>query len=412
MNRTVAWQIAFRYLRGKRSANAVPVLSRISMLAIAIGSCAMIVLFSVFNGFEGVVQDLYKAFYPDIKVSPAKGKFFVVSDSTLAALHKINGVSVVSPVIEDNVLVNSNSEQLVVTLKGISPSYFKVNDVQPYVVEGRDSISEYPVPTALIGAHIQAQLGIDVNNVFNDLVLFYPNAHETNIALNPQSAFQSLRLRPDGVFRVQDDFDGKYVLAALPFAQQLFSEEGKVSALEIAIDKNASPDKIKRSVSALLGDRFKTETRFEQNRTLYIVMRTEKWAVYAILLLVLAIASFNMVGALSLLVLEKEKDMAILQAMGTSPATIRMIFITEGILWALTGGLIGIISGGLLCLGQQHFKWIKLEGSFIIDAYPVSMQPGDFVLVIGTVILVGILAAWYPAMRSAKTESAAMLRSA
>lgn len=411
MNRIIVWQTAFRYLRGKRSANAVPILSRVSMLAIAVGSCAMIVLFSVFNGFEDVVKDLYKAFYPDIKIAAARGKFFQADDQRLAKLRQVEGVNVITPVIEDNVLVNSEDEQIVVTLKGIEPSYFKVNDLSPYIVEGRDSVAIDPAPTAIVGQHIEAQLGVDVNNVFSRLNLYYPNA-DANFALNPASAFQSLRLRPDGVFHVQDDFDGKYVLARLPLAQQLFNQPGKLSAYEIKLNPGTDQEAVKSKIKKLLGDRFSVETRFEQNRMLYVVMRTEKWAVYAILLLVLLIASFNMVGGLSLLVLEKEKDMAILQTMGADRGTIRGIILTEGILWALTGGLIGIVIGGLLCLGQQHFKWKKLEGSFIIDAYPVSMQLTDFVLVIVTVIVVGLLAALYPAIRSGKIESAAMLRSA
>lgn len=410
MNRTIVWQTALRYLRGKRSANAVPILSRISMLAIAVGSCAMIVLFSVFNGFEDVVKDLYKAFYPDIKISAARGKFFNADEQRLAKLRQINGVQIIAPVIEDNVLVNSEDEQIVVTLKGIQPSYFKVNDLSPYIVEGRDSVAIDPAPTAIIGQHIGAQLGVDVNNVFSRLNLYYPNA-EGNFALNPESAFQSLRLHPDGVFHVQDEFDGKYVLAPLPLAQELFQQSDHLSAYEIKLSPEADQESIKQTIKKLLGDQFTVETRFEQNRMLYIVMRTEKWAVYAILLLVLLIASFNMVGGLSLLVLEKEKDMAILQTMGADRRTIRGIFLTEGILWSLTGGLIGVIIGGLLCLGQQTFKWKKLEGSFIIDAYPVSMQLSDFVLVIVTVIVVGLLAALYPALRSGKIESAAMLRS-
>lgn len=407
MNRTLVWKLAARYLRGKRGGNAVPILSRISMLAIAVGSGAMIVLFSVFNGFEGIVRDLYKAFYPEIKITAARGKFFSADSVKLQQVKAIPGVQSVAPVIEDNVLISGNDEQIVVSLKGVTPVYFHVNKVQPYITEGRDSVSAGPLPTAIVGEHIANQLGLDVNNAFNDLALYYPDA-ASGSAFNIQSSFQTLRLRPDGVFRVQDEFDGKYVLAALPLAQQLFGEQGHLSSLELSLAPHANDGKVQAALKELLGDSYKVETRYEQNKTLYMVMRTEKWAVYAILLLVLLIASFNMIGALSLLVLEKQKDMAILRAMGAQPRDIRSIFITEGILWALTGGGTGLLFGWLICLGQQRFGWLKLGGSFIIDAYPVAMQLTDFLLIIATVIIVGFLAAWYPARRAVRTEAVSL----
>jgi len=407
MNRTLVWKLAIRYLRGKRGANAVPILSRISMLAIAVGSGAMIVLFSVFNGFEGIVRDLYKAFYPEIKITAARGKFFAADSMQLQRVKAITGVRNIAPVIEDNVLISGNGEQIVITLKGITSVYFDVNDVKPYVTAGRDSISAGPVPTAIVGEHIANQLGLDVDNMFNDLALYYPDA-SSGTAFNIQSSFQTLRLKPDGVFRIQDEFDAKYVLAALPLAQQLFNAQDRLSSLEIALDPKADAVKVQSELKTLLGNRFKVETRYEQNKTLYMVMRTEKWAVYAILLLVLLIASFNMIGALSLLVLEKQKDMAILRAMGAQQRDIRGIFIAEGILWALTGGGIGLFLGGLTCLGQQHFGWLKLGGSFIIDAYPVSLQFADFLLIITTVVAVGFLAAWYPARRAVRAEAASL----
>lgn len=404
MNRTLVWKLAIRYLRGKRGANAVPILSRISMLAIAVGSCAMIVLFSVFNGFEGIVRDLYKAFYPEIKITAARGKFFAADKARLQRIAAVPGVAKMAPVIEDNVLLSANDEQIVVTLKGVTPVYFDVNNVRQYIVAGRDSISQDPVPTALVGEQIYNQLGLEADNVFNELSLYYPDASQAG-AMNLQSSFHTLHLKPDGAFRVQDEFDSKYMLASLPLAQDLFGAAGHLSSLEISLQPKADAEDVQRDIKSLLGAGYKVETRYEQNKTLYMVMRTEKWAVYAILLLVLLIASFNMIGALSLLVLEKQKDMAILRAMGAQPRDIRSIFIAEGVLWAVTGGGAGLLLGLLICLGQQYFGWLKLGGSFIIDAYPVALQPADFILVVATVMVVGFLAAWFPARRAARAEA-------
>lgn len=397
-------QLAWRYLRGKRSGNAVPVLSRISMLAIAVGTCAMFVLFSVFNGFENLIKDLYKAFYPEIKITAAKGKFFHLDEAQLQQLKNINGIHYISQVIEDNVWLSANDEDGIATLKGVDTVYDYVNDIKPYIFEGKSSVIDSPVANTIVGLHIANKLGLDPNNVFSKLHIFYPNPAVHNPALNPAEALQSIQLQVDGVFQVQDEFDSKYLLASLPVVQTLFLQEGNYSSLEIALNKDADAKEIKNKIESVLGGKYEAATRYEQNKTLYMVMRTEKWAVYAILLLVLIIASFNMIGALTLLVIEKQKDIAILKAMGATPVSIKKIFIIEGLLWALIGGIIGLIVGILLCYGQLHFQWIKLQGAFIIEAYPVVMKITDLLLILFTIVIIGLLAAWYPARRATVVE--------
>jgi lipoprotein-releasing system permease protein len=191
----------------------------------------------------------------------------------------------------------------------------------------------------------------------------------------------------------------------MPVVQSLFNTPGKYSSIELSLEQGADADDVKKQLQEKLGNTYKVETRYEQNKTLYMVMRSEKWAIFAILLMVLLIASFNMVGALSLLVMEKQKDMAILKAMGAEGTTVRNIFMAEGILWSLVGGLTGLVLGILICMGQQQFQWIKMQGSWIIEAYPVRLQPLDALLIIVTVVLVGLLASWYPALRAIKTEA-------
>lgn len=404
MKHTLTRQLAIRYLRGKRSANIVPVLSRISMVAIAVASGAMIVLFSVLNGFTHLVSDLYKAFYPEIKITAERGKFFSLNNIQYAGIKSTKGVTAITKVLEDNVLLTGNDETKVAILKGIDKDYDKVNHYKPYVIEGKDSVSAYPAPTAIVGLQIINDMGLDINNVFNNLTLYYPNPHATNLLLNPQSAFQSLQLKPDGIFRVQDEFDSKYILASLPLVQSLVQAEGQYSSVELKLDEHADADDVKNSLEHMLGNSFKIDTRFEQNKTLYMVMKSEKWAVYAILFLVLLIASFNMVGALSLLVLEKQKDMSILRAMGAQSSTIRNIFLGEGLLWALTGGTAGIVLGTALCIGQKYFQWIRMEGNFIIDAYPVAIEWTDYLLIIFSIIVIGLLASWYPALKAQRAR--------
>lgn len=396
------FSIARRYLWGKRGANAAPLLSRISMLALAVGSGAMLVLFSVFNGFEGIIRDLYTAFYADMRITPANGKFFLLDEGQLGRIRGIKGVAAIAPVIEDNVLVHTDEEQIVVTVKGVTPDYFAVNKLKPYIVAGRDSVRAGGVPTAIVGMHIAARLGLNVDNGFSQINLYYPNQSMDNPALNPSDAYSTLTLHPDGIFKVQEEFDQRYVLAPMPLVQELFRREGAISSLELRLMPGTDERAVQRSLRQSLGTTFIVDTRYEQNRTLNGVMRTEKWATYAILLFVLLIASVNMIGAMSLLVLEKRRDMAILTAMGAPRKTIRTIFLIEGMLWAVVGATVGILLGGALCLGQQHWGWVKLNGEFIIDAYPVALQAGDILVIFVTVLGVGALAALWPAMQAGK----------
>jgi lipoprotein-releasing system permease protein len=392
MNRILVWQLAIRYLRGKRGANVVPILSRISMVAIAFSACAMIILLSVFNGMEYLVRDLYTAFYPEVKISAARGKFFAFTGQQLASLKSIEGI-------------NSNNEQKVAVLKGIERNYFDINNVRPYIDEGNDSVTGYPAPTTIAGRQLLNQMGIELTNAFSNITVYYPNPNAGAATLSPTDAFQSLQLKPDGAFRVQDEFDSKYLLASMPLVQQLLQAEGKYSSIEISLSEGADEDEVKKQIQQIFGPAFKTETRFEQNKTLYMVMYGEKWALYAILVLVLFIASFNMAGALSLLALEKQKNMALLKTMGATSATIRSIFITEGVLWSLVGGVAGLLAGMLICMGQKQFEWIKIQGSYIIEAYPVHLRFPDFLLIIITVAFVGLAASWFPAAKAAKVES-------
>jgi lipoprotein-releasing system permease protein len=405
MNIVLAWRLAVRYVRGKGSANAVPVLSRISMVAVAIGCGAMITLLSAFNGMESLIKDLYKAFYPDVRITAARGKFFSLTDDQLKHIAYTPGVGQISKTIEDNVFVtSSDSSQKVITLKGIDKNYFNVNDVRSYIVDGADSVSNGDPPTAIAGELVAEQMKLDVNNVFTRVNIFYSNPKVQDPSLDPLSAIRSLVVKPTGRFMVEQEFDEKYVLAPLEAVQNLFVQPGKYSAIEIKASNGISADDMQAALQKLLGKAFKVETRYEQNKTLYLTINTEKWATFAILTLVLLIASINMIGALTLLVLEKKKDIAILKAMGAQPAIIRGVFVMEGVLWSLIGGGIGLILGLLLCLGQLRYGWVRMSAGFIVDSYPIHIKWTDLVLVMLTILLVGVMAALYPAYRSTKTE--------
>ncbi|HXS35570.1 MAG TPA: ABC transporter permease, partial [Flavipsychrobacter sp.] len=290
MNRTLVWHLALRYVRGKRSANVVPILSRISMVAIAVGSGAMIILFSVFNGFASLVKDLYIAFYPEVKVSVVKGKFFSLDDSQLNSIKHLQGVQNMAIVIEDNVLANNDPNEQIVTVKGIDSNYYKVNTIRSYINLGRDSVTSFPLPTAIVGQHIANTLGLDVDNAFSRITLYYLNNSSVSSAVDVASATRSLTLKPDGTFRVNDEFDSKFVLAPLSLVQSFFNQNSKYSSIELKLVHGTNPLMVKSKIQKLLGGAYKVQTRYEQNETIYSVMSTEKWVVYAVLVLVLIIA--------------------------------------------------------------------------------------------------------------------------
>jgi lipoprotein-releasing system permease protein len=396
-------ELAWRYLRGKGSANAVPVLSRISMIAIAVSSCAMIILFSVFNGFGSLIDGLYKAFYPEIKITATKGKFFTPDQQFHNAIRQ-EAVAFSSFVLEDNVLVNTEEGQTIpVTLKGVDRNYFRVNQVQSYINKGSDSVMSVPVPTTIIGQHIAATLGIDVDNVFARMMVYYPNGEAEAGSLDPTNAFQSMILKPDGSFYVQEEFDTKYILAPLQNVRELMRQQG-VSSVELSLNPGYTAAKLKAALQEQLGKQYTVATRYEQNKAVYMVMQSEKWAGYAILLFVLLIASFNMVSALSLLVLEKQKDMGILRTMGMQPGSLSRVVLLEGVLWSLVGGMAGLVLGLLLCWAQIQFKLVRIPGAFIIDSYPVAVKIMDIIVVLLTVSAVGFVAAIYPARRAARQK--------
>lgn len=399
----LAAKIAWRYFRGKKSAQAINIISWISIGAIAVSAGAMIVLFSIFNGLEGTVLDMYSAFYPDIKVTAIKGKFFELSAVQKSEIEKINGIALASYAIEDMVLLSGNDEQKVGTLKGVDRHWFDVSNMDSFIIEGNGRLENNKVYTpAVVGLNIAAALGVDVENAFSSMTVSYPKPEANGtFQHNSEAALNSIIVKPDGLFRIQDEFDSKYVLTTFEAAQHLFGMAGKLSSIELKMKPGANAAAIKKELHRLLGSNVLVDDRFEQNKTLYLVMRSEKWAVYAILLLVLLIASFNMIGSLSMVVLEKKTDMVILKSMGATQRLIRWIFLLEGCLLALLGGVLGVGLGLLLCLGQLQFGWVRLPDGFIINAYPVELRVTDFLLVAGTVLVVGILAAWYPARKAA-----------
>lgn len=394
MNFLFAW----RYFRSKKSTNAISVIAWISMTAIAVGSAALIIVLSVFNGFEDLVKGLYADFYADIRVAPASGKTFHISPDKVQEIKRLPGIAATSFVAEEKAVLNG-AFQTIVSLKGVDKAYSHVTRVNTpqHLPRGVFDLGTVDAPGLVVGGGIENAGGVDVARKV-PVTIYLPNKQATR--LTSADGLNAYNMIPTGTFVIQQDFDNKYAFTNLAFVKYMLGMgEDEFSFIEMRV--TGDPVKSKHALQQALGKDFLVETRYEQNKSLYGVMQIEKWVIYGILSLILVVAAFNMVGALTMLVLEKQKDIAVLKAMGADGRRLQRIFLTEGLLLAGIGGGLGMILAGLFCWLQLRFKLIALGGdTFIIDYYPVKMLPGDFLLVVLTVLLIAVLAAWIPARKA------------
>lgn len=396
---------AWRYFRARKSTQAINVIAWVCVTAIAVGAAALIMILSAFNGFEDLVKSLYASFYTDIKVSAVSGKVVEFTPAQLSAIQKVPGVAHYTRIAEEKALVQNGDYQQFVSMKGVDEAYQDVTGVAGKMFNGKFNTGTADAPGLVLGAGIENSLAVNADRNMNPLTVYMVRRTKSN-TYNPMDLPLPGYANTSGAFLIQQDFDNKYVLTNLDFVRQMMGlSENQYTALEIKITEPGIENKVKKALSTLLGPNYKVQTRFEQNQSLFSIMQLEKWVIYGILTLIMIIAAFNIVGALMMLVLEKQKDIHVLKALGAHDGYIRKIFLSEGILLAGVGTLIGSALAIALCWAQIQFKLIPLEGgSFIIDYYPVKMIPGDFLLVILTIFTIAVLAAWIPARKAAKME--------
>lgn len=398
MNLLFAW----RYFRSKKSTNAINIIAWISIAAIAVGSAALIIILSVFNGFEGLVKSLYVDFYADMRIVPSKGKTFLLNKEQVAGIRTISGITTLGFIAEEKALLVNGELQTIVYIKGVDEQFTQLNKIAAHIKRGRFETGTTEAPTLVLGVGIENAIAADVTKKGYPLTLYMPNRQAARFgSADGLNAFNALAA---GTFMVQQDFDNKYAFTNLAFLKYMLNMgPDEYSALELKI--NGDPDQIKAALQKQLGNDYTVETRYEQNRSLYAVMQMEKWVIYAILSLILIVAAFNMVGALTMLVLEKQKDIAILKALGANDQSIERIFLSEGLLLATVGGGAGIVLATIICWLQMKYKLIKLGGdTFIIDYYPVQMMPTDFALVASTILIIALLAAWIPSRKAGRDQ--------
>jgi len=363
---------------------------------VAIGTIALIVVLSVFNGFDNLVRSLFNSFDPDLKITSVIGKTFSSDNEKIQMLEKAEGILYLTEVVEENALLRYDERQYIATIKGVGEDFVKMSGIDSMIIDGDFTLVEEGKPYAVIGQGVAFNLAVGLN--FISPIIFYVPRNTKLISMNPAKAFNRKYIFPSGVFAIQQDFDSKYVIVPLFFARDLLGYTNEVSSIEIKIDPAYETSMVQENIKELLGPDFSVKNRFEQQELLYKIMKSEKWAIFLILTFILVVASFNVIGSLTMLIIEKKNDIGILRSMGTSISVLRQIFLFEGWMISLLGAFAGLILGTLICWTQQHFGIIKLQGSgsFVIDAYPVSIEIPDLIWIFLIVLLIGYLAAWYP----------------
>ena len=391
---------AWRYFRGKYSFQAIQLIAWVSVFAIAIGTAALLTILSVSNGFSEIVNGLYSDFYADLRVVPKAAKFTQLSAQQLNAIRQIPGVHYATGIVENKAILVRDENQSVVFIKGVDSNYIHINKVNQYLKRGLFDVGDVDSPKLVLGIGVEENLLLFNTGLGAQLELIAVG--RSGKSLKSMDQLNHLIAVQSGAFSVQHEFDAQYVFTSNQFAQYLFDlDTNQYSGVELSIDLT----KEKSIVSAIqnkLGPNFLVQNKYQQNADLYKIMQVEKWIIFAILALIMVVASFNLVGALTMLVLEKQKDIHVLHAMGATAGTIQKIFLSLSIVMAMTGAFIGGLIASTLIFLQTHFHFIQLQGaSFIIDYYPVKAIWTDYVAVISLVVMIAIVAGWIPAKKAA-----------
>ena len=395
---------AWRYFKAKKSANAINIIAWVTAAVIAFATCCQILVLSVFNGFEGLVKSLYASFYTDIKIIPAKGKTFFLTTAQLSQIKQQPFVQDFSLIAEEKALLqNTDNAQTVIYLKGVDESYAKVCGVAAKTDKGIFNTGSVDEPGIILGAGIQYAVGVNLNPAYptEKLTVILPKKYSTGN--DPLESLSEGNVLPTGVFTIQQDFDNKYAITNIDFVQQQMGlAANEFSAVELKLNDKTDIAEAKEKLAALMGSGYTVQTLYQQNMSLYNTMKMEKWIIYAVFTLILIVSAFTMISALTMLVLEKQKDIAVLQSMGAGKSVILKIFLSEGLLLGAIGAATGITLAIVISLLQLKYKFIKLGGgSFLIDYFPVKLVVNDFMLVSATAAFIAFIASWFPARKAA-----------
>ncbi len=384
--------IARRYLFSKKKQNAINIISAISVAGVAVGTTALIVVLSVFNGIDSLLTEATDSFTADILVTPAEGKFMAADTALLERLAGEEAVASADVAVEEKSLVKFGDNLVPVTVKGVGPDYDAHNHISASIAGGRFALTVDSLPAAVLGYGIAASLKARLGTG-SPVTFYYPNRRGGTSL----SSLRSEAIYPIGIFSAQQEIDAKYVFIDIEVARRLFNTPGKISQIELKLKNPDDIGPFKEKLAEQIGGAYKVADKYDANRSFYAMMRSEKLAVFLILLFILFIASFNIVGSVSMLIIDKKDDIGVYQALGMTQEKIISIFRLEGNLITGLGAAAGLLIGTGLCLAQEHFGLLTLgEGSYIVSAYPVKVVAGDVLLSLAAVVLIGSVASYFP----------------
>jgi lipoprotein-releasing system permease protein/zinc transport system substrate-binding protein len=371
----------------------------VAVCGVAVATMATVCTLSVFNGFQGLVSDMFSSFDPELKITPVKGKVFDPSTEKFLEIYSLAEIDCISESLEDNALVKYKERQVPVVLKGVSDNFGELTQIGDVLIDGefmlKNDVSDFAVP----GIGIASDLGINAQFIF-PLSIYAPKRNAQVNLSNPASSFNIEYAYISGIFMVrQQVYDEHYLITSIRFARDLFNYETEVSALEIKLKEGVNIQAVQKKIRQIIGKEYEVKDRYQQQEAAFKMVSIEKWVTFLMLCFILLIAAFNVIGSLSMLIVDKQKDIITLRNLGAGNKLIARIFLFEGWMISAFGAIIGIFSGILLCLGQQYFGWLKLgsgNGAFAIDAYPVRVEISDLFFVLVTVLAIGFLAVFYP----------------
>ena len=387
--------IAKRYLFSSTTKTAVNIISFVSMTGVIVGTAALVLLLSVFNGFEDLLLSMYNSFDPHIKITSNEGKTFD-PENIFSELDNNEDILYFTDVLEEKVLMKNGQNEFIASIKGVGDDFSKMTNLDSIIIEGENFNNYESNSVAVLGQGVAYHLSMGVGNMFNRLKIFVPN-RESKTLLNPSSAFASTSVLPIGIFSLGAEYDSKYIITPIVFLQDLLQKK-EVSAIQVQLKDESKMLEVQKYLQSILGENFIVSNRLQQHAVLHKILNSEKLGVFIILTFMLLIATFNIIGSLSMLMIEKKKDIQTFWHLGATQKSIQKIFFTEGMLTIIIGSFLGILLGLLLAALQMKYGIIGMgEGNFIIHSYPVAIHYADLIWVEITVLIIGLFASWYPA---------------
>ena len=390
--------IAKRYLFAKKSHNVINIISAISAIGMAIGTAALIIIMSVYNGFDSLIRSMMGNVEPDLMISPASGKVFVPEGETYDWIYEQQSVKNMCCVLQEQVFISYEGQQGVAMVKGVDWIYEEESPIRDHIIDGTFRLHRGDIPLAATGAGLAHSMGINPRFV-SPLDIYFPSRTRKLSTTNPISSIESIKVWPSSIFSINTEIDENLMIIPIEKMRELLEYDEEVSAVEIRLTEDAGQDelvRIQKEISQRLGPEFKVKDRFQQNESLYKMMKYEKAAIYMILIFIIIIISFNIFGSLSMLIIEKRADIGTLRSLGAKDRLIRNIFVLEGWMISLAGLAAGLVIGTGFSLLQQHFGFIKMPGHFIVQAYPVILSWTDILLTIAGVAVIGYVIALLP----------------